>query len=62
MLDSGVVIFIFYFRKGEVIRTQTTQEYSPDLTIRLTDKEYDQYVKKGQSIKISYKDEKRDGR
>ncbi|HEV2876813.1 MAG TPA: hypothetical protein VGW09_06030, partial [Nitrososphaeraceae archaeon] len=26
--------------------TQSTQEYSPDLTIKLTDKEYNQYVKK----------------
>jgi hypothetical protein len=35
--------------------TQSTQEYSPDLTIKLTDKEYNQYVKK---VKISHKDEK----
>jgi hypothetical protein len=38
-------------------------EYSgvfTDLTIKLTDKEYNQYVKK--AVKISHKDEKRDGR
>jgi hypothetical protein len=32
------------------------QEYSPDLTIRLTAKEYNQYVKK--AVKILHKDEK----
>ncbi|MCC2649293.1 MAG: hypothetical protein K0R16_2098 [Nitrososphaeraceae archaeon] len=36
-----------------------TQEYSPDLTIKLTDKEYNQYVKK--VVKILHKVEKRDG-
>ena len=44
MLDSGVVIFV------DVIRTQSTQEYSPDLMIKLTDKEYNQYVKKAGKI------------
>ena len=49
MLDSGVVIFVFYLKKKRrylTQSTQSTQEYSPDLTIKLTDKEYNQYVKK----------------
>jgi hypothetical protein len=57
MLDSGVVIFVFYLEKEERrYLTQSTQEYSPDLTIKLTDKEYNQYVKK--PVKIPHKDEK----
>jgi hypothetical protein len=49
MLDLGVVIFVFYLEKEEIL-TQSTQEYSPDLTIKLTDKEYNQYVKKAGKI------------
>lgn len=37
-------------KRRDVIRTQSTQEYSPDLTIKLTDKEYNQYVKKAGKI------------
>jgi len=56
MLDSGVVIFVFYLKKKRRYLTQSTlstlstQEYSPDLTIKLTDKEYNQYVKKAGKI------------
>ena len=53
MLDSGVVIFVFYLKKKRrylTQSTQSTQEYSPDLMIKLTDKEYNQYVKKAGKI------------
>jgi hypothetical protein len=46
--------------KEERLFELSIQEYSPDLTIRVTDKEYNQYVKK--VVKILHKDEKRDGR
>lgn len=45
----------FLLKKEEILTQSTlstlsTQEYSPDLTIKLTDKEYNQYVKKAGKI------------
>lgn len=60
MLDSGL---LSSFSTLEKKRGYLNSEYSgvfTDLMIRLTDKEYDQYVKK--VVKILHKDEKSDGR
>ncbi|HJR47643.1 MAG TPA: hypothetical protein VJ799_05750 [Nitrososphaeraceae archaeon] len=46
-------------KEERLFELRVLQEYSPDLTIKLTDKEYNQYVKK--VVKISHKVEKRDG-
>jgi hypothetical protein len=60
MLDSGVVSSFSTLEKEErLFELRVLRSIHQILTIKLTDKEYNQYVKK--VVKISHKDEKRDG-
>ena len=47
MLDSGVVIFVFYLEKEETLFDSVLMSIHQ---IKLTDKEYNQYVKKAGKI------------